>query len=218
VVIDVSAIRKAMDGSDLSAIDRLVERHLEGGMPARAVLTDGFIAAMEIVGRQFKARDIFVPEVLVAARAMHRAIELLKPHLATGGDRPAGTVILGTVKGDIHDIGKNILSIMLTGSSFRVVDLGVNVPADRFLAAVRAEQADLVGLSALLTTTMMGMKDVVTAVHETFGVSGPPVMIGGAPVTEEYMHEIAADGYAVDAVGAVEVAQRLIAGRRRTAV
>jgi 5-methyltetrahydrofolate--homocysteine methyltransferase len=218
VVIDVSVIRKAMDGSDLAVIDRLVGQYLGAGLPARVVLTDGFIAAMEIVGRQFKAREIFVPEVLVSARAMHRAIELLKPHLATGTDRQVGTVVLGTVKGDIHDIGKNILSIMLTGSSFRVVDLGVNVAADRFVAAVRSEQADLVGLSALLTTTMMAMKDVVTAVHEAFGTSGPAVMIGGAPVTEEYMREIRADGYAVDAVGAVEVARRLLAGRKRTAV
>jgi 5-methyltetrahydrofolate--homocysteine methyltransferase len=169
---------------------------------------------MDIVGKEFRAREIFVPEVLLAARNMHKGIGLLRPHLSAGGEGHVATVVLGTVKGDIHDIGKNIVSIMLTGASFRVVDLGVNVPVDRFVAAVRAENPELVGLSALLTTTMMGMKDVVAAVHDTFGASGPKVMVGGAPVTLEYTHEIGADGYAGDAVAAVELARQLVAARK----
>jgi 5-methyltetrahydrofolate--homocysteine methyltransferase len=214
VVIDVPAIRKAMGGLDATEIDRLVNACLAEGIPARSVLNDGFIAAMGVVGKEFKAREIFVPEVLLAARGMHRGIRLLAPLLSTGGEGHVATVVLGTVKGDIHDIGKNIVSIMLTGSSFRVVDLGVNVPVEKFLAAVRAEKPEVVGLSALLTTTMLGMKDVVAAVRETFGASSPKVMVGGAPVTPDYTREIGADGYAADAVAAVDLARKLVAARQ----
>ena len=213
MLIDVSAIRKAMDGIDGAEVERLVNAYMAEGVPAPVILNDGFIAAMGIVGKEFRAREIFVPEVLLAARNMHRGIGLLKPHLSAGGEGHVATVVLGTVKGDVHDIGKNIVSIMLTGASFRVVDLGVDVPVDGFVAAVRAEKPELVGLSALLTTTMMGMKDVVAAVHDTFGASGPKVMVGGAPVTLQYRNEIGADGYAGDAVGAVDLARRLVAAR-----
>lgn len=211
MLVDVSVIRKAMDGIDGTEVERLVDAYLVEGIPAPVILNDGFIAAMANVGKEFRAREIFVPEVLLAARNMNKGINLLKPHLSAGGQGHVATVVLGTVKGDIHDIGKNIVSIMLTGASFRVVDLGVNVPVDTFVAAVRAEKPELVGLSALLTTTMMGMKDVVAAVHDTFGASGPKVMVGGAPVTLDYTNEIGADGYAGDAVSAVDVARRLLA-------
>jgi 5-methyltetrahydrofolate--homocysteine methyltransferase len=214
VLIDVFAMRKAMDGIDPAEVERLVTAYLLDGIPAPAILNDGFIAAMDIVGKEFRAREIFVPEVLLAARNMHKGISLLKPHLATGGEGHVATVVLGTVKGDIHDIGKNIVSIMLTGASFRVVDLGTNVPVEKFVAAVRDENADLVGLSALLTTTMMGMKHIVATLRETFGASGPKVMVGGAPVTQEYAQEIGADGYAGDAVSAVELTRQLVAARK----
>jgi methanogenic corrinoid protein MtbC1 len=213
VLVDVSVLRNAMDSTDAIEVERLVNAYLAEGIPAPVILNDGFIAAMGIVGKEFRAREIFVPEVLLAARNMHKGLGLLKPHLSAGGRGHVATVVLGTVTGDIHDIGKNIVSIMLTGASFRVVDLGVNVPVERFVAAVRAEKPELIGLSALLTTTMMGMKDVVAAVHDTFGASGPKVMVGGAPVTLEYTHEIGADGYAGDAVGAVDLARRLLAAR-----
>jgi 5-methyltetrahydrofolate--homocysteine methyltransferase len=213
VLPDVSVVRKAMDAIDSAEVERLVNAYLGQGIPAPVILHDGFIAAMGLVGQEFRAREIYVPEVLLAARNMHTGISLLKPHFSAGGQGHVATVVLGTVKGDIHDIGKNIVSIMLTGASFRVVDLGVNVPVDRFVAAVRAEKPELVGLSALLTTTMMGMKDVVAALHETLGASSPKVMVGGAPVTPEYAREIGADGYASDAVGAVEQARRLLAAR-----
>jgi methanogenic corrinoid protein MtbC1 len=213
MLVDVSLIRKAMDSTDDIEVERLVNAYLVEGIPAPVILDDGFIAAMGIVGKEFKAREIFVPEVLLAARNMHKGISLLKPHLSASGQVHCATVVLGTVKGDIHDIGKNIVSIMLAGASFRVVDLGVNVPVDGFVAAVRAEKPELLGLSALLTTTMMGMKAVVAAVRDAFGTSGPNVMVGGAPVTPEYTREIGADGYAGDAVSAVDLARRLLAAR-----
>jgi 5-methyltetrahydrofolate--homocysteine methyltransferase len=202
-----------MDAIDGTEVERLVNAYLAEGIPAPVILNEGFIAAMGVVGKEFRAREIFVPEVLLAARNMHKGIGLLTPHLSADKQGHVATVVLGTVKGDIHDIGKNIVSIMLAGASFRVVDLGVNVPVDTFVAAVRSEKAELVGLSALLTTTMMGMKDVVAAVRDTPGTSGPKVMVGGAPVTLEYAQEIGADGYAADAPRAVELARRLLAAR-----
>ncbi len=212
--IDVTAIREAMDGIEGAGIERLVKAYLSEGIPASTVLNDGLIAAMDIVGKEFKAREIFVPEVLLAARNMHRGIDLLRPLLLAGGGGEIATVVMGTVKGDVHDIGKNIVNIMLTGASFKVVDLGVNVPVEKFLETVRAEKPAIVGLSALLTTTMIGMKDIVAAIHDTFGPSGPKVMIGGAPVTQQYADEIGADGYGEDAVSAVDLARRLVAARK----
>ncbi len=168
-------------------------------------LTEG----MDDVGRRFKANEIFVPEVLVAARAMKTAMELLEPVLIASGIQPDHTVVLGTVEGDLHDIGKNLVGMMLKGSNFKVIDLGTNVSAQAFVDAVIENKADIVALSALLTTTMPAMKDTVALFQEK---SVPAkIMIGGAPITNEYAEEIGADGYSQDAASAVDLAKALCA-------
>jgi 5-methyltetrahydrofolate--homocysteine methyltransferase len=166
-------------------------------------------AGMGDVGRRFKANEIFVPEVLVAARAMKTSMELLEPVLVASGITPDHTVVIGTVEGDLHDIGKNLVSMMLKGATFAVVDLGTNVTPQAFVDAVKEHNASLVALSALLTTTMPAMRDTVAKIKE----AGLPakVMIGGAPITEDFANEIGADGYAPDSATAVEVARQLVA-------
>jgi 5-methyltetrahydrofolate--homocysteine methyltransferase len=166
-------------------------------------------AGMDDVGRRFKANEIFVPEVLVAARAMKTSMELLEPVLVASGIKPEHTVVIGTVEGDLHDIGKNLVAMMLKGANFAVVDLGTNVGAGAFVEAVRSHNAKLVGLSALLTTTMPSMKTAVAALREA-GLDAK-VMIGGAPITDEFAKEIGADGYSPDAASAVDLARTLLA-------
>jgi 5-methyltetrahydrofolate--homocysteine methyltransferase len=166
-------------------------------------------AGMDDVGRRFKANEIFVPEVLVAARAMKTSMELLEPVLVASGIRPDHTVVIGTVEGDLHDIGKNLVSMMLKGATFAVVDLGTNVAPQAFVDAVKEHNASIVALSALLTTTMPAMRDTVAKLKEA-GLSAK-VMIGGAPITQDFANEIGADGYAPDSASAVEVARQLVA-------
>lgn len=172
-------------------------------------ILNALTAGMDDVGRRFKANEIFVPEVLVAARAMKTAMELLEPVLIASGIEPEHTVVLGTVEGDLHDIGKNLVGMMLKGSNFKVIDLGTNVSAQAFVDAVIENKADVVALSALLTTTMPAMKDTVALFQEK---SVPTkIMIGGAPITNEYATEIGADGYSQDAASAVDLAKALCA-------
>jgi 5-methyltetrahydrofolate--homocysteine methyltransferase len=166
-------------------------------------------AGMDDVGRRFKANEIFVPEVLVAARAMKTSMELLEPVLVASGIKPEFTVVIGTVEGDLHDIGKNLVAMMLKGATFAVVDLGTNVTPQAFVDAVKEHNANLVALSALLTTTMPAMRDTVGKIKEA---SLPvKVMVGGAPITQEFASEIGADGYAPDSASAVEIARELVA-------
>jgi 5-methyltetrahydrofolate--homocysteine methyltransferase len=162
------------------------------------------------VGREFKARELWVPDVLLAARNMQRGIAILKPMFSKEGQGSKGKIILATVKGDIHDIGKNLVAIMMTGSGFEVVDLGVDVPTEKFLAAIKENQPQIIGLSALLTTTMLEMGKVIEAVKGISLNVKPYVIVGGAPVTESFAREIGADGYGPDAVSAVEVAINLL--------
>lgn len=164
---------------------------------------------MDDVGRRFKANEIFVPEVLVAARAMQKSMDLLEPVLAASGISPEHTVVIGTVEGDLHDIGKNLVSMMLKGANFKVVDLGTNVTPAAFLEAVKENNSQLVGLSALLTTTMPAMKNTVAQLREE-GIA-TKIMIGGAPITEQFATEIGADGYSPDAASAVDLAKQLVA-------
>lgn len=171
-----------------------------------AALTEG----MDDVGRRFRADEIFVPEVLVAARAMKSSMELLEPHLVESGIKPKYTAVIGTVEGDLHDIGKNLVIMMLKGANFGVVDLGINVPAQRFIDAAREHQPDIICLSALLTTTMPAMKSTVETLRNE-GVDAR-IMVGGAPITEAYSRQIGADGYAADAADAVDVAKSLVKG------
>lgn len=200
---------EALKSTDLRLIEALVKRDLEQGVSPLTLLNEGLIGAMAIIGQEFKASQIWVPEVLLAARNMHRGIELLKPELTKHKTEPRGKFLIGTVKGDIHDIGKNLVSMMMSGAGYEVIDLGIDVPAERFVEAIDRERPDLVGLSALLTTTMLEMGDVIRAVRQTF--SNPPkIIVGGAPVTPKFAEEIQADGYGEDAVRAVELANRLI--------
>ena len=191
----------------------LVKKALAEGHSAPDVLNDGLIAGMAIIGQEFKARELWVPDVLLAARNMKQGLEILKPLFSEVGQKSKGKIILGTVKGDIHDIGKNLVSIMMSGSRLEVVDLGVDVPAEKFLAAAEEIHARIIGLSALLTTTMMEMRKAIEGVKGSRLDPKPWVIVGGAPVTEAFAKEIGADGYGADAVTAVEVATRLLANK-----
>lgn len=205
------AIAAALMDGDADAVDRLVAGALEAGRAPAEILEEGLIAGMALVGRRFRESEIFVPEVLVAARAMKAGLARLEPRLggdAEGGSAGAGTVLLGTVRGDIHDIGKNLVGIMLRGAGFRVVDVGVDVAPGAFVSAVREHRPDVVGLSALLTTTMARMGETVDAIR-TAGLA-VPIMVGGAPVTPEFASEIGADGYGESAADAAERARELM--------
>jgi 5-methyltetrahydrofolate--homocysteine methyltransferase len=188
---------------------RLTQELLAAGTLPQAVVEQGLVPGMAIVGERFKKNEIFVPEMLVAARAMKEALKLLEPLLAQAGIKPKYTAIIGTVQGDLHDIGKNLISMMWRGANFAVVDLGTNVSPEKYLAAAQEHKAHLVGLSALLTTTMPAMKETVRAIKAA-GLSGTKIMIGGAPITQEFADDIGADGYAADAGTAVDVAKQLV--------
>jgi len=186
----------------------MVQAAIAEGLPVADILNKGLIAGMNVVGAKFKANEFYVPEVLIAARAMKWGMEILEPKLKEAGVKPVAAIAIGTVKGDLHDIGKNLVGMMLQGAGFQVVDLGIDVAPEKFIDAVKTKGCALVGLSALLTTTMPQMKNVITAIREA-GVKAK-VMIGGAPVTQNYADEIGADGYAPDAASAVDIAKKLI--------
>jgi 5-methyltetrahydrofolate--homocysteine methyltransferase len=189
----------------------LVEQALAAGTDPQSVLDEYLIPAMDEVGRRFENNEYFVPELLIAARAMKGALELLRPRLAESGAEPVGRVVIGTVRGDLHDIGKNLVAAMLEGGGFEVIDLGVDVPPEKFVAAATEKKAQIIAISALLTTTMMGMKSTIEAAREA-GVRGKvKVMVGGAPVTQRFADEIGADGFSDNASGAVREARRLVA-------
>ncbi|MEN6520614.1 MAG: corrinoid protein [Armatimonadota bacterium] len=183
---------------------------IKEGVPPDQILNNGLVAGMNVVGQKFKANEFYVPEVLIAARAMDAAMKHLKPALVETGAKPVGIIILGTVKDDLHDIGKNLVGMMLEGAGFEIVDLGVDVKAEKFAEMVKEKGAQIVALSALLTTTMPAMKTTIGAL-ETAGLRDKvKVLIGGAPVTQNYADEIGADGYAPDAASAVDVAKVLL--------
>ena len=183
-----------------------VTKALEEGIPASEILEDGLLAGMDIIGQKFKNNEVFVPEVLVAARAMNRGVEILRPYLVEDGVETKGTVILGTVKGDMHDIGKNLVRMMMEGKGLEVIDIGVDVPTESFLDAAREHNAKLICCSALLTTTMGEMKNVVDAVKASEMNGKLKIMIGGAPITQTFCEQIGADCYTPDAASAAEVA------------
>jgi 5-methyltetrahydrofolate--homocysteine methyltransferase len=187
----------------------LTKSLIEQGMPPLDIVEQGLVPGMAIVGEKFKNNQIFVPEMLIAARAMKEAMALLEPLLVKAGIKPKCTAVIGTVQGDLHDIGKNLVAMMWKGANFGVVDLGTNVPPDKFVAAVKEHKAQVVGLSALLTTTMPAMKATIEAIKAA-GLSGAKVVIGGAPITQEFANEIGADGFAPDAASAVDVVKQLV--------
>jgi len=179
-------------------------------IPAGEILSEGLIAGMSVVGKKFKANEMYIPEVLIAARAMHAAMDILKPLLAETGVKSKGIAIIGTVQGDLHDIGKNLVAMMLEGAGFSVVDVGVDIPAEKYVEAAKENKAQIVGLSALLTTTMPSMKEIIEALRKDPDTKDVKVIIGGAPVTQEYADSIGADGYAADASSAVDISEKLL--------
>ncbi len=188
----------------------LVQKALDAGEKPADILEKGLIAGMSVVGERFKKNEVYVPEVLIAARAMKEAMKVLQPKLVAAGVKPIGTAVLGTVKGDLHDIGKNLVGMMLEGAGIKVIDLGIDVPPEKFVTEAAANNASIIGVSALLTTTMTNMKSVVETVKAK-GLQGKvKVMIGGAPVTQAFCDEIGADGYAPDAASAADLAKKLL--------
>ena len=200
----------ALITGDQHAVDRLTRQALDAGFEANTVLDDGLIAGMAIVGVKFRDNIIFVPEVLVAARAMKAGMFHLEPILSASGIEPVGTVIMGTVKGDLHDIGKNLCIMMLRGSGFVVHDLGVDTKPDEFIDAVVEHDAKVLGMSALLTTTMPNMGRTIDAFEEVGLREMVKIMVGGAPVTQEFADDMGADGYGKDAISCVEKAKELV--------
>jgi corrinoid protein of di/trimethylamine methyltransferase len=206
------AMRQAVIDGDADAAEAAAKAAIEAGIPPLTAIDDGFMPGMKEVGAGFAAGDLFLPDMMLAARAMQRALGVLEPELkkASVERTVAGRVVIGTVAGDIHEIGKNLVGMLLSTSGFEVHDLGVNVAPERFVEAAREHKADIVGLSALLTTTMTGQRTVIEAL-EAAGVRPPvKVMVGGAPVTGQWATDIGADGYSEDAMGAVELAKRLV--------
>ena len=185
----------------------LVQKAVDDGGDVGKILNEGLLAGMSVVGDRFKRNEFYVPEVLIAARAMKAGTEILKPLLAESGVKPTGTVVLGTVKGDLHDIGKNLVGMMMEGAGFQVVDLGTDVEAQKFVDACREQSATIIAASALLTTTMTAMKDIVDALNASDIRDKVKILIGGAPVTQAFCDEIGADGYAPDAASASDLAK-----------
>jgi len=194
----------------MTQTDKIVDDAIKNGVSADKILNEGFLPAMGIIGDKFSEGEVYIPDVLIAARAMQSGVDKLRPLLADDKAVNRGTVVIGTVKGDLHDIGKNLVKYMLQGSGFKVVDLGNDVSAEQFAEAVRTHEAGIVAMSALLTTTMGSMKDVVDGLEEAGLRDSVKVMIGGAPVTQEYADRIKVDGYARDAGSAIHIAMELL--------
>ncbi len=209
----LQSISESLQGGRAKEVKDLVQQAIDQGIGARTILEDGLLAGMNIIGAKFKRNEVFVPEVLIAARAMNIGMVLLKPLLVTAGVQATGKVIIGTVKGDLHDIGKNVVRMMMEGKGLEVIDLGADVPAGKFIQAVKDHDADILALSAMLTTTMIEMKAVIEALEAAGLRDKVKVMIGGAPITEGFRATIGADSYTVDAASASEQAIALI-GRK----
>ncbi len=206
---DLKALADAVIKGDQATAVEITRQALAEATPAKSVLEDGLIAGMDIVGDRFKKNEIYIPEVLIAARAMKMAMELLEPELVKAGIEPIGRFLIGTVQGDLHDIGKNLVAMMLKGAGFEVIDLGVDVSPEKFVEKALASGVHLVGMSTLLTTTMPGMEKTIKAFRDA-GIRAR-IMVGGAPVTQGYADKIGADGYAPDAASAVDMAKSLVA-------
>lgn len=206
---DLKALAEAIIKGDHNTAMEITKSALAEGTAAKSVLNDGLIAGMDVVGARFKKNEVYIPEVLISARAMKMAMEILEPELVKAGVKPIAKFLIGTVQGDLHDIGKNLVAMMMKGAGFEVVDIGIDVSVDDFVEKVKAAGAELIGMSALLTTTMPAMEKTLQALKEA-GVNGK-IMVGGAPVTQGYADKIGADGYAPDAASAVDVAKKLVA-------
>ena len=209
-------VRQSVIDGDMNRTQELVAKAIAENVPAEQILKEGLISAMAEVGRMFESGEFFVPEMLIAARAMKTGLTLLRPHLIAANVHAIGKVIIGTVEGDVHDIGKNLVGMMLEGAGFEVIDLGADVPPEKYVRAVKEHHPDLVACSALLTTTMLRMKDIILSLEEA-GLRGQvKVMVGGAPITESYARDIGADLYAPDAASAASRAKELIFELRKS--
>jgi 5-methyltetrahydrofolate--homocysteine methyltransferase len=210
-MIDLSKLTEAVLNGDAKGAVAITQEALAAKVDPQELVTNYMIPAMDEVGRRFEAGDCFVPELLISARAMKASLELIRPLLAARGAKPVGRVVIGTVKGDLHDIGKNLVSSMLEGAGFEVVDLGVDVSPEKIINEIKAKKVDLLALSALLTTTMPSMKVVIEELKKAGIRDQVKVIVGGAPVTQRYATEIGADGYSDNANGAVGLARKLMA-------
>jgi 5-methyltetrahydrofolate--homocysteine methyltransferase len=208
---DLDKLQEAIIQGDAIAARNLTGEALNQGAAPLELLDQHLVPAMDEVGRRFEAGEYFVPELLISARAMKAALELLRPLLAARGAQPLGRVAIGTVKGDLHDIGKNLVAALLEGGGFEVIDLGVNVAPEQFIAAIHERGAHLVAMSALLTTTMPAMKTTIDALKQAGVRNRVKILVGGAPLTQKYAEEIGADGYSESAVGAVALARKAVA-------
>ncbi|MGD0261016.1 MAG: corrinoid protein [Verrucomicrobiota bacterium] len=207
---DLKQLYDSVVSGDAKATQAITQQALADGVDPLKLVNEYMVPAMDEVGRRFEANEYFVPELLISARAMKAALELIRPLLTARGDQPLGRVAIGTVKGDLHDIGKNLVGSLLEGGGFEVIDLGVNVTPEKFIATVNEKKANIVAMSALLTTTMPAMKTTIDALKQA-GVRGKvKVLIGGAPITQKYADEIGADGYSENAVGAVALAKKAV--------
>lgn len=203
-------IKDALMKGDRDSVVKFTKAALDSGIEIKDILNNGLIAGMEIIGKKFKANEIFIPEVLISAKAMHAGMAILEPHFLKCGIRPIGKVAIGTVKGDLHDIGKNIVSMMLKGACFEIKDFGIDVPPQKFVDAAKVGDIDIIALSSLLTTSMNSMRDIINALKSSGLRDKVKIMIGGAPVTQEFADSIGADCYAKDAAVAVDRAKELL--------
>lgn len=208
---DLKPLYDAVINGDAKTTRTLTEQALAQGVDPLKLVNDYMIPAMDEVGRRFECNEYFVPELLLSARAMKSALELVRPLLAERGAKPVGRVAIGTVKGDLHDIGKNLVAAMLEGGGFEVIDLGVNVAPEKFIAAIKDNKANIVAMSALLTTTMPAMQTTIEVLKQAGVRQQVKVLVGGAPVTQKFADEIGADGYSETAVGAVSIAKKALA-------
>lgn len=206
---DLKVLADAVIKGDQNAAVQLTEAAMEEGVAVKSILDDGLIGGMDELAARWKRNEVYIPEVLIAARAMKAAMQILEPELVKAGVEPAGKFLIGTVQGDLHDIGKNLVAMMLKGAGFEVADIGVDIAPEKFIEQAKATDAQLIGMSALLTTTMPAMEKTLKAMRDA-GVSAK-IVVGGAPVTQAYADKIGADGYAADAASAVDLAKILVA-------
>ncbi|OGS22011.1 MAG: methyltransferase [Elusimicrobia bacterium RIFOXYA2_FULL_39_19] len=207
---DLNAIAESLMKGQAPKVKELVQAAVDEGISPQQILTEGLIAGMNVLGKKFKANEVYIPEVLIAARAMHAGMGILKPLLAKSGAKAAKVFMIGTVKGDLHDIGKNLVAMMMEGAGFDVADIGIDVTSEKFVEMVREKKPEVLGMSALLTTTMPAMKSAVEAIKAAGLKDSVKIVIGGAPITQSFADEIGADGYAPDAASAVDVSKKLL--------
>jgi len=206
---DLKLLADAIIKGDQNTAVKITKSAIDEGTKAEKILNEGLIAGMDVIGSRFKKNEVYIPEVLIAARAMKMAMSILEPELVKAGVKPVAKFLIGTAQGDLHDIGKNLVAMMMKGAGFEVIDLGVDVKPEKFVEQARAAGAHLIGISALLTTTMPAMEKTIQALKSA-GILAK-IMIGGAPVTQNYADKIGANGYAADAASAVDLAKKLVA-------